>query len=416
MLVEFSVGNYKSIKERQTLSLAAQKSDSHNFTTHHKKAPYLLKRVAILGPNASGKSNILEAIQVALRIIKTSFKYELDEKIPVEPYLLNEETAHQPSEFEFVFIHDGTLYQYGFTADTIRIHTEWLYASPQQGKLQRWIDRGGPDEDKATTWYINPSVIKGRRAEWIQETRPNTLLLSLIGTLKNHPIIKLLQRSLAEKIRILPSKLPHIFTSEACLGNESIKNKVSEFLQMADLGIVDINIEEKPFSPSQLPNDLPEEVKKDLCTHLADSKQFTAITVHNKEGGGKISFDMNKESDGTALLYAWAFPLIDTLASGSTLIIDEINRSMHFKELEFIENLFSNLSTNPNGAQLIFTTHDISVLHRFHREEIYFTDKQDGFHTQLYPLTDFENRGDISIYNRYTSGVYCALPNVKMEP
>ncbi len=412
MLIEYSVKNYKSIKGRQTLSLVAKKNSEHAFSTDHKKAPYLLKRIAILGPNASGKSNIILSMRTALDIIKTSYKYENDAEFPIKAYLLDDITAQLPSEFEFVFLHENTIYQYGFAADKYQIYEEWLYATPSHGKLQRWIRRGSYDEK--ASWYINP-LLKGRRKEWIEEARPNTLLLSLIGTYKNHDLIKNILNSLVRGVWCdLSSEFPDIFTAAVCVEEEHIKKEVVEFLKRADLGIADIKINKEQLS-IKFPKDMPDSVKEDISNRLQEKHTFNTYTMHSKENGGNIRFEMEEESEGTKLLYAWACPILGALNRGITLVIDEINNSMHFKELEFIENLFLNPKTNPKGAQLIFTTHDISVLHRLHREEIYFTDKERGFHTQLYPLTDFENRGDTSAYKRYTQGLYFALPKIVNE-
>ena len=414
MLIEFSVTNFKSIKERQTLSLAAKKENTHTYATGFKKVPFLLKRIAILGPNASGKSNIVEAIGVASQIIRKSYQFENDQPISVEPYLLDDTTAKQPSEFEFIFTHGDAVYQYGFEADRKEIHKEWLYVTPKEGNLQRWFERGS--KEKKEEWYINP-VLKGRRQEWIAETRPNTLLLSLLGTYKNHAMLKDVQGYFTKSLISwsMAEQVSSGFTTHACFNDEAMKKRVVGFLKSADLGISGLSISEEQFNMESIPKELPNEIREQIITDLKDKKFFSTKTLHTKENGKKIEFELEQESAGTQLLYCIAYPIISTLKQGGILIVDEISNSMHFKELEFIENIFYNPETNPHGAQIVFTTHDVSVLHRLHREELYFTDKLNGFHTQLYPLTDFENRGDSSIYNRYVSGLYFALPKIKAD-
>lgn len=414
MLIEYSVANYKSIKERQTLSLAAKKYGEHSFSTGYAKAPYLLQRIAILGPNASGKSNIIDSMFAARQIIRKSYKFEHDEQISVESYALDDATSKMPCEFEFIFTLNDAIYQYGFAADTTEIHAEWLYVTPKQGKLQKWIERTANTDKKH--WHINAKV-KGRRKEWIEETRPNTLLLSLLGTYKNHDLLKEIQRYITHGVQILSltGHVPTFFTAHACFEDNAVKDMVAGFLQSADLGLHDFTIQEKPFSSDSLPANLAQEDKEKASNALEGKKILKTTTLHKKEDGTFVEFDLHSESEGTQLLYSLAYPILETLRTGEVLVVDEINRSIHFKELEFIEDLFKNPKTNPHGAQLIFTTHDISTLHRLHREEIYFTDKVNGFHTQLYPLTDFENRGDVSTYNRYMHGTYFALPKIMVD-
>lgn len=409
MLVEFAVKNFRSFKEQQTLSLVTDNKDI-SIATDFKRVPHLLKKVSIMGPNASGKSNLLVAMNVAKQLICTSHKMDIGERIPVQHYLLNENFKNKPSEFEFVFLLNDVLYQYGFAATSKEITEEWLFATRKGGNLQKWILRSGKDEKQ--DWYIT-SHLKGRRKEWINETRENTLLLSIIGTLKHNEIVREIIQYF-KNIGFLSSQmnLCAMFTKIASYEEEGMKEKVINFLKKADLGIIDLEIDANEITNETLKNlDIPETLKKDIL----GTKSIDSAPIHRTEEKKRIEFDFDKhESEGTRRLFSLAYPIIDTLEKGRVLLIDEIDNSMHFKEIEFIESLFSNQETNPKGAQLISTTHDVTVLSRSKRDEIYFVEKIDGFSSHLYPLSDYENRNDVPYMKRYLSGQYDAFPHIGM--
>ena len=140
MLVEFRVGNYRSFCEEQTLSLVASKDKQLSENCVDQDKLRLLKAVGIYGPNASGKSNFIKALNVMRDIVLDSADYQPGRKLPVQAFLFDSESQDKPSTFEVTFYHEKVRYQYGFTATSERIHDEWLLAYPK-GRAQKWYER-----------------------------------------------------------------------------------------------------------------------------------------------------------------------------------------------------------------------------------------------------------------------------------
>ena len=413
MLVEFSVTNFRSFKDKQTLSLVTKKN-KNSIETDFPRIPHLLKRISIMGPNASGKSNLIQAMAFARQFVRASHKSDIGEIIAVEPYLLSADLAKEPSGFEFIFLIDETVYQYGFAATCDEIVDEWLFVTHKGGNLQKWLLRGKTTEKG--TWYLSPHL-KGRRKEWIKETRENTLLLSLMGTQKNVEIPRKLVEYVSN-LGIITSveQLPSILTSFTSHAKKEMNEKVLEFIKRADLGIINLKTEQIEFTETYIDSlKIPNSAKKSLKKEALGGKTLVTTPMHLTEEKKQVAFDFNEhESDGTKMLFALAFPIIDALESGDVLVIDEIDRSMHFKEFEFIIDLFTKEETNPHGAQLIFTNHDVTALKCLQRDEIYFVEKTNGFSSELSALSDYENRDDVPFLKRYLDGLYGALPHIGM--
>ncbi len=183
---------------------------------------------------------------------------------------------------------------------------------------------------------------------------------------------------------------------------EDIKNKVRHFIKQADLGIID-------FTTERI------EINKNGTPSSNTPNEQLIKTLHYSEQSEKVAFDFGKqESDGTQLLFSLAYPLINTLEKGLILVIDELDRSLHFKELLFILSLFADIKTNPKNAQIIMTNHNTIPLTALDRNEVYFVDKYDGFSSQLFALSEYESRSDVPFEKRYVEGIYGALPHIGM--
>lgn len=400
MLVEFSVKNFRSFKERQTISFVTNE-EKDTIHAPHPRVKNLNLVTSIMGPNASGKSNLIYAMLTARNFIINSHSYSLTnpENFIYQPYLLSEKTKNSPTEFEFLFILNGELYQYGFANTKDEIVEEWLfYINKETNRENKLFYR--TEYDDKENWYISPTL-KGRRNEWIQETRKNTLLLSIIGTLKNNEIIKPLVTYLSTIIIYFSTRknnFIHAHNFAKSFENEKeLKDSIIKFLTQSDLGISDYNIEELPTAENKAPD-------------------IKINTVHKTEEGNYIDFDFKSlESTGTRRLFCLAFPILISLALSNILIIDEMDSNLHPNELKFIIDHFKSKENNPRNVQLIFTNHDVTVLDYLNKNEIYFTDKKNGVSTELYPLTDYENRKDVPYLKRYLNGFYDALPQIKGE-
>lgn len=418
MLVEFSVANFLSIREQTTLSLVKAKGDelenTNSFDPDALATPALLRSSAIYGPNAAGKSNVIRALRVMERmVLKSAGQSQVGETLPISPFLLNEASQSKPSEFEVTFVSQGVRYQYGFAATSERITEEWLLAYPE-GKSQRWFDRFYDAESEEYEWKMG-GFFTGKKKVWIDATRPNALFLSTAIQLNNQqlkPVFEWFAETLhvAGFGRWVPS-----FSIELCEKDDA-REKVVSFLQAADIDIDGVELENEKFNIDDLPDDMPDTIKNEIANKYRDKSLVSVKTAHVSDSGKKVLFDLGDESDGTQKIFALAGPWLDTLENGYVLVIDELHDNLHPLIVEFLVKLFHGKETNPRNAQLIFSTHDTSILNQevFRRDQIWFCDKDKHQATKLYPLTDFSPRKGIENLERgYLSGRYGALPYLK---
>ncbi|MCL1785562.1 MAG: ATP-binding protein [Alphaproteobacteria bacterium] len=409
MLVNFSVSNYKSFKDKQTLSLVAKKGSEHAFDTGVPVVPSLLNRVVIVGPNASGKSNLLKALDNMGDIIIESHSAKIDEEIPnIHPYLLKKGLDKKPSEFEIVFIINGNLYQYGFATTKTEIIEEWLFVTQKGNKtVDTWFIR--KEDNKKDKWEANKKFIPDFDKSWFKETRKNSLFLSVAATLKNQKELSEIVKYLSKDMRVLdsPEFLSDSYTCKQ-FSNDNYNKRILNFMDSADVGINGMIInkrEDKELDPKFM---------KFLKENNLNHDFFTKKSMHKSEDGKIITLDFdNTASDGTKVLFALAGPLCDVLDNGKVLFIDEMNKSLHYKELEYIESLFTDKNINRKNAQLVYTTHDTTVWETHSREELYIIERKNGFSSELYSVLEKENRNDkISLRRRYEKGSYGGLPNI----
>ncbi|HHL45897.1 MAG TPA: ATP-binding protein [Gammaproteobacteria bacterium] len=418
MLIEFTVRNFLSFREAVSLSLVKGGGDELQETNVMvPDAPGtlpLVRSAAIYGPNAAGKSNLIKALKVMGKMVRESAREsQAGEPLPVTPFLLDEGGTAQPCEFEVHFISEGVRYQYGFAATRERVTEEWLLAYPK-GRPQRWIDRRY-DEERQTYVWGSMDKLTGKKQLWQEATRPNALFLSTAIQLNNQqlqPVFKWF----AEALHVAGFGRWHPgFSIELCEDDDARKEVVS-FLRAADIDIDDIELEERKFDINALPDDMPDSLKEEISRELEGKPLVSVKTVHILDSGKKVLFDLKDESDGTQKIFALAGPWLDTLEHGYVLIIDELHDNLHPLIVRFLIKLFHDPETNPRNAQLIFTTHDTSILDQevFRRDQIWFCEKDESRSTMLIPLTDFRPRKKVENLERgYLSGRYGALPYIR---
>lgn len=416
MLIEFSVANFRSLCDRQTLSLmkavGGELVDTNTFKAVASTEFDLLRSAAIYGPNAAGKSNFLGALG-AMRtvVLGSATSQKRGDKLPVASFRLSRATRDAPSEFEVTFIVNQVRYQYGFSASTDRIHGEWLLAFPK-GRRQRWVDRAWNERTQSYDWELG-SNLAGEKQLWQKSTRDNALFLSTAVQLNSRqlrPIYDWFHNALRTT-----SGAGWNTGFSASLCEKGKKVQIMDFLRAADLHIDDIVVERAPFDLKTLPDAMPAHLRAALEADLKDTTFVDIKTIHKSRDGDMVSFDFKDESDGTQKLFAFAGPWIDCLANGYVLFIDELHDNLHPRLVQFLVSLFHSNATNTKNAQLIFTTHETSILNQgvFRRDQVWFCEKDEGQATVLYPLTDFSPRkGRENLELAYLSGRYGALPYV----
>lgn len=422
MLVEFSVANYRSFKERQTLSMVANSNlDSslgHQFSTGFRVAPDLLQSVCILGPNASGKSNLILAMYFFSEFaILSSKDLQEGDEIDVEPFKLSSATLQQPSEFEISFIFEEVLYRYGVAVTRKRIHAEWLHARSIEARSKErlvFARKFLPDDDRYE-WDINEQLVRGGREEWKAATRTNATFLSTAVQLNSEdlkrPFVWLSNhfRPISATQKFSPK---YTFTK---IEEPNEKSKILAIVQGIDLSITGITVEKKKIDVDVMPEGISSELRDIFLERYRGESLWRARMEHMSEIGEQVYFEFNDESDGTQAIIALAGPWLDTLENGYIIIVDELNNSLHPGALRYLVELFHSKEHNKTNAQLIFTTHGTSILSRdtMQRDQVWFMERAKDQSTDLYPLTDFKPRKGEALEKGYLGGRYGALPNIK---
>jgi len=419
MLIEFKVKNYRSIKDEQVLSMVKSTTKELEHTNtfiapEKKKKLKLLRSATIYGANASGKSNLLKAMNSMQKIVLNSdSKIKRGTKLPITPFLLDNETRMEPTQFEIIFISEEVKYQYGFVLNNESILEEWLYAFPE-GPAQTWFERNYNGKTEKTDWYFG-SKLTGNKKIWSESTRNNALFLSTAIQL-NSEQLKPIYDWFNNVFHVLEStaRLDPGFTYDL-YQEEKYRTEINRFLHVADLDIEELKITEEQFDASKLPEDLPDELKSKLIEDMKDENMLDIFSLHKSIQGDDVYFDIKEESDGTKKFLAFIGPWIDTLENGYVLVIDELHDNFHPLMVRFLIELFHSSETNPKNAQLIFTSHETSVMTQeiFRRDQIWFCEKKNKA-TELYSLAEFKPRkGVTDLEKSYFSGRYGALPYFK---
>ena len=433
MLVEFSVENYRSIKERQTLSMVASTDktmlESNSFAMPNSKKMRLLTSAAIYGANASGKSNLVQAIQILRSIVLNSAsRMQVGDRFSIQPFLFDEESARKPTCFEVIFIHDNIRYEYGVSLDQNRVYEEWLLAYPK-GRAQTWFSREYNPEnpelkEEANGYEWSFPSLKGEKKRIQQLVRPNSLFLSHAAQ-NNHPQLTAIFHWFGDRLKVINTKVAlRDYTASIYNQRPDFKKYILHLMFPADSGIDDIRVKAKPLS-DRLQNaidvfpDLLSEVGVAVQSDFPDkmlqlvenSKTHDIVTVHKQKNDKLIELKLEEESEGTQRLFELAGPWLEVLMEGKILFVDELDRSMHPILARELVKMFNNPESNPKNAQLIFTTHDTTLLDSelFRPDQVWFTEK-DKSQTQLYSLLEFRPRKDESLQRGYLLGRYGAIP------
>lgn len=391
MILEFSVDNFLSIKEGLKLSFLAsslkeniiEANDLYKIDgTEHS----LVRSAVIYGANASGKSNVLKAFDFYKRFVSGSFKNsQAGEKIDVDNFRLNATTETEPSVMEAVFTDGAFLFRYGFEVDNNAVKEEWLYR------------RACKKRSKEVEVFYRDSASISVNAQYslLQElankkmVRDNALLLSTAAQF-NEPTCVNILKWLNNTTIIFCSEDDKLWENAiSILDKKEWRDRIIAFSKFADLGIENI---------SKIDNRL-------VSNHIQFDDEGREVN--------NISFSFSRsESEGTIKYFSLAYPILDALDNGRRLIIDELDSKLHPLLVERIVRLFNDATTNPKGAQLLFTAHDTYMLSAglFRRDQVWFTQKNNFGATELYSLAEYKVRNTSPFELDYLRGKYGAIP------
>ena len=398
MLCQFTVKNYKSIRDEITFDMqAAAISEHDNKIIKDIDGESFLPISAIYGPNGGGKSNVLEALhtldsKVLRPLCATCDKAYCDykaRKIPVEPFAFSEQAKNEPTEFELFFRTEKAEYRYILHMKK----DEVVYESLDRVKMDTGRRSALFRRDTEST-ELKGIFGKLKISEDLSATLP---LISYLGiTYKKNEVVKDVLNWFEDAIDFLNYGNPYQEMRTAIAKSEDIKHLVLNMIKEMDLDIEDFRIEEKDNDHIEI-----------FTTHIVD--------------GYSAEITLSEESSGTRKLFGLLPFIAKSLIYGTTLVIDELDAKIHPMLLQYIIKLFTDMSINKNGGQLIFTSHDLSTMNNevFRRDEIWFVAKGRGQNSGLYSLVEFKNdkgesvRKDAKYDKQYLEGKYGADPYLK---
>ncbi len=415
MLIEFRVSNFKSIREEQVFSLVAS-SDKKNCPENVLEKDLLgmkglrfLKGAALYGANASGKSTLVQALQfMGSYVADCVTDMKPDSPTDRNPFRLDNTSAKEPTTFEVTFVANDVRYQYGFSLNDVEVVEEYLIAYPK-GSAQKWFHRGG---DRNEDWPVS-SYFKGH-AGLQEKTRKNALYLS-VAAVWNHPQLTSVYEWFAGQLRFLGLSYEHILSPALTLKrleqSEEYKHWVWKIMQSADLGLRGVIREDLVTPADQFKEDHPE-MADQIPESAKEIKELHSLLFEHGVKDEKFYIEHAEESAGTRRFFAMVGPWLDILVNGYTVFVDEIDTSLHpILVREILKMLFSK-KFNPNGAQVVFTTHNPTLLDQnlIRRDQVWFTEKDQEGATHLYPLTDYSPRQGEALAKGYLAGRYGAIP------
>lgn len=414
MLLRFSATNHLSMRLQQELTLAA--STLKDVTTGlidcaAVPSGRVLPVVVIYGANASGKSNVVDAIRFMRSAVMLSHSQgDPEGSVPRAPFALDPACAKAPSVFSIDFLIDGVRYHYGFEASDEAFDAEWLYAFPK-GSRQTLFDRKGKI-------FKFGRGLKGRNKVISDLTRPNSLFLSAAAQNDHEHLSKV--AGFFRSLRIDSTISIAGMNASMSLADREVDNRAIKFLGKIGTGVIGYRQKEQevPEEVKALNRNLVAAINKVargkniLFNSFITDKNVAIELAHQGHDGKSVFFDLDNESAGTRRLLLLLGRIFRVLDEGAVLVIDELDASLHTQACEAVLALFSSPVTNPKGAQMVATTHDINLLQSsmLRRDQVWFTEKDDEGATHLYPLTDIQTRKGDNIRKGYRQGRFGAIP------
>ena len=394
MILEFSVKNFLSFKEKVTFSMIANSNKELNDNYVEIGGNKVLKSAAVYGANASGKSNLFKILTLVVLMLRSSNSVDINAKLPLIPFKLDKGSVNKPSEFEIKFILDETRYVYGFIADKDKIYDEYLYYYPN-GRETKIFDRTNINEYSYTQKdekILREIETKNAQNKFFLATATNwnfdktkaayNFLTNGIGTCNNLEILKNMAYKMYET------------------NPDYLKDFAIDFLQKADF-----NIEDYQISQIDVPGEFLTAIPEFITKTLPDKPKAYQVLFKHKNSDNYLSID--EESLGTQMIFAFIPFLADSLKNKKVLIIDELDKSLHPFLVQYIVEIFNDAEINKNGSQLIFNTHDTNLLdlNILRRDQIWFTEKNsETGESDLYSLSDFSVRKQENVEKGYIQG------------
>ena len=433
MLLRFGAANHRSIRDYQELFLSASKRIKHDRLTF--QVPVLQEAaipiVAVYGQNASGKSNLIDALdEMQRRIVNSHVGRGATDRIPHYPFLL-EKTDNRPTRFDCTFAFEPSksseldaVYEYGFEFNRKNFSKEWLYriVRKERQSTQVLFER---KETEGKPQFEFGSQLHGENKTIGKLTRPNSLYLSAAAQ-NNHPLLtQIFEYFALHWNTILANSMMNDSTVAKLLYDYEYTEPLLQLIRQADLGIINFDVEE--VKPDDRAMNMAKDLVKVVYKHidqLIDDDSFEERAIdeirqskrlrffHSTQDNDPKNFAYRMESKGTRLLISLLIPALEALSKGSLFIVDELDTSLHPDLSRALVSLFKKEESNPHGAQLIFSTHDVTLLGSglLENDEIWIAEKDEGGVSRFTPFSDFKVRSRDNVENAYRQGRLGGIP------
>lgn len=413
MFLSMSLENFRSIKNKNTVSFLASGAREHhpNHIYHSVKSGHeVLKSAGFYGANASGKSNFLFAFE-ALRYITTrSGDLKDGDKIPCyEPYRLSKDTMNSPTKIEVDFLSKEDIrFVYKISFNSSKIIEESLDFYPNKVKSNVFSRVDGDDWESIKFGANYKGGVKkiaffGNNS-YLSKAGNNASTPQMIRDVYNFFRRDCLHLSMMERFKMKSSNTEH---------DNEVMGKLSKVLCYVDTGIKSISMTEVVVEiPEFLEKSIPDEVKKIYIENGKDKFLFT----HIGEDGTEAVFEEEEESDGTRKIFSMMHPIMEAFKDRTVFIFDELDNSLHPHIADLVIKLFNDKSVNKVGSQLIFSTHNMQIMspEKMRRDQIWFVDKTDGS-SRTYSLDDFDKKkvkATTPYHVWYDDGRFGGVPSV----
>ena len=410
MLLMFKVKNYMSFKNEAILDMRATayvQHPSHVIRVDDKLG--LLKTAAIYGANASGKSNLISAMFFFEQYIFSQFINKKDHedfetgetgmRMKLEPFTLTND-GNKASEFEIIFFRSGKQIQYGFECTPNEVLNEWLFIDDK-----KVFERTGAELSFGSKYQKMLGAYKKLPAErlylavleYFLEDEAKKMVLGDFISFFNEEYNVFTEILFESTVRGLAGT---VGLSRKLVSNKAYRERVEHYLRLIDVGIKRLDIQTETIV-----NERTGKKKKEKVVR-------TVHDIYDEAGNvvGEKLFDLQQESTGTLRFFAYIQNITVMMERGGVFIVDEMSARLHSLLTKFIVDIFC--SSQNKKAQLIFTTHDISLLNynQFRRDEVVFVDKNERGESSLYALSDLKVREDATFSKDYLQGKYGAIP------
>lgn len=414
MLIEFSVENFKSFRGRQTFSMVAaprlrKKENVFQPIVPGEKLPALLKVAAIYGPNASGKSSLLDALALAYRMV--SFDPASKRPLPAKPFRFDKDLVNKPSRVEYHFVAEECRYQFNLAFDVSRVVEETLIAFPR-GREHLIYERLVIDgtERYRTDFLEGPPELHN---VWKKLTSGRSLFLTQ-AVANSSEEQKQLRTPLnwIGSLIALSDDIDHLGRSMQYLSakSSSMHLDIASYLRDIDVPVSKIRSELVAGSLEQDVGDA-DFIQSELIAAIEGTSEYRTTLTHST-ALGDAEFDYMEESKGTRSLLSFYLPW--KLLPDKLVIVDEMDSSLHPK---LVADLVRKHLESTRNGQLIFTTHDTHLMDTklLRRDQVWITERDINGSTEIHSIHDFAGRDDEDIEKRYFEGRYRGLPILKEQ-